>query len=128
MGPIGFLRLLQMAGFECQEKINTGNLTAGERRGLGRVGAGRGGLRQLRSHVNTNTNLREQKRIVHCSRKRMFHIMKNKNEGIRILFPKEESQSESGTTWAAHRIICNIIPHHKEGKTTLILYSNKNMK
>ena len=58
----------------------------------------------------------------------MFHIMKKKNEGIRKLFLKKESQSESGTNRAAHRIICNIILHHKEGKTTLVLYSNKNMR
>ena len=51
------------------------------------------GVRQLRSHVNTDTNLREEKRIVHCSRKRMFHIMKNKNEGIRILFLKKKRRA-----------------------------------
>ena len=89
-------------------------------------GAGMG-VRQLRSHVNTDTNLREEKWIVHCSRKRMFHIRKNKNEGIRILFLKKESQSELGTNRAAHTIICTIIPKHKEGKTTLTLYSYKNM-
>ena len=43
------------------------------------------GVRQLRSRVNTNTNLREEKRTVHCSRKRGFHIMNKKNEGIRML-------------------------------------------
>ena len=32
-GPIGFLRLLQLASFDCQEKINTGNPIAGEWRG-----------------------------------------------------------------------------------------------
>ena len=34
-GCIGFLRLLQLAGFDHQKNINTGNPTAGERRGLG---------------------------------------------------------------------------------------------
>ena len=81
------------------------------------------GVRQLRSHENTNTNLREEKRTVHCSRKRGFHVMNKKNEGIRIIFLKKENQSESPTNKAAHGIICNIIPHPKEGKTFLILYS-----
>ena len=84
------------------------------------------GVRQLRSHVNTNTNLREEKRIVRSSRKRIFHIMNKKNESIRIFFLKKENQSELRTTWAAHGIIFNIIPHPKEGET--ILYSNKKMK
>ena len=57
-------------------------------RGGGR-GRGRGWVRQLRSHVNNNTNLREEKRTVHCSRKGCFHIMNKKNEGIRILFLKK---------------------------------------
>ena len=74
------------------------------------------GERQLRSHVNTNTNLREEKRTVHCSRKWGFHIMNKKNEGIRIFFLKKESQSELGTNRAAHRIICNTIPYPKEVK------------
>ena len=52
--------------------------------------------------------------------------MNKKNEGIRIFFLKKENQSELRTTWAAHGIICNIIPHPKEGET--ILYSNKKMK
>ena len=34
-GGKGFLRLPKLAGFDRQEKINTGNPTAGERRGLG---------------------------------------------------------------------------------------------
>ena len=63
-----------------------------------------------------STTLREEKRTVHCSRKRGFHLMNKKNKGIRIIFLKKESQSESGTNRAAHRIICNIIPHPKEGK------------
>ena len=33
-----------------------------------------------------------------------------------MIFLKKESQSESGINQAAHRIICNIIPHLKEGK------------
>ena len=41
--------------------------------------------------------------------------MNKKNEGIRI-------------KRAAHGMICNIIPHPKEGKPILILYSNQNMK
>ena len=45
-----------------------------------------------------------------------------------MIFLKKESQSESGTNQAAQGIICNIIPHPKEGKTILILYSNKNTK
>ena len=85
-------------------------------------------VRQPRSHVNINTNLREENKTVHCSRKRIFHIMKKKNKDIRIIFLKKKSQSESGTNWAAHRIICSIIPRHKEGKTILILYSNRNIK
>ena len=86
-----------------------------------------GGCRQLRSHVNTNTNLREEKRTVHCSRKRGFLVMK-KNKGIRIIFLKKESQYESGTNWAARGIICNVIPYPKDGKTILILYFKKNIK
>ena len=47
-----------------------------------------------------------------------------------FFFLKKESQSESGTNGSAHEIICNIIPHPiphpKEGKTILIVYSNKN--
>ena len=97
MGPIGFLRLLQLAGFERQEKINTGNLTAGVRRGSGRVGAGVG-VRQLRSHVNTNTNLREEKRIVYCSRKRMFHIMKKKTRAFLNFFSKRRANLNLGPT------------------------------
>ena len=110
-----------MASFDRQEKINTGNPIAGERRG-------RGGGKLLRSHVNTDTNLREEKRTVDCSRKRGFPIMNEKKEDICIIFLKEKSQSESGTNWAAHRTICNIITHPKEEKTILILYLNKNMK
>ena len=56
---MGFLRLLQLAAFDRQEKINTGNPTVGERRGPGQ------GVRQLKSHVNTNSNFREEKRTVH---------------------------------------------------------------
>ena len=82
------------------------------------------GVRQLRSHVNTNTNLREEKSNVHCSRKRVFHIMNKKIEGIRIIFLKKENQSESVINRAAYGIICNIILHPKEGKTILFLYSN----
>ena len=115
-------RLLQLAGFVCHEKINSGNPIAEKRRGQG---GGRGGVR---SHVNTNTNLREEKRTVHCSSKMVFHIMNKKNEGIRIFFLKKESQSESGTKRAAHGMICNIIPHPKEEKTILILYSNKKIE
>ena len=63
--------MLQLAGFDRQEKINTGNHTTGERQGPG-WGQGRGGVRQLRSRVNTNTNLREEKRTVHSSRKMLF--------------------------------------------------------
>ena len=77
-----------LAGFDRQEKINTGNTHSGGEAGA-RVSQGGGGVRQLRSHVNTNTNLREEKRTVHCSRKRGFHIMNKKNEGIRIIFLKK---------------------------------------
>ena len=54
--------------------------------------------------------------------------MNKKNEGIRIIFLKKESQPESGTNGTAQGIICNIIPNTKQGKTILILFSNKNMK
>ena len=65
--------MLQLAGFDRQEKINTRNHTTGERQGPGQVvGAGAGLVRQQRSHVNTNTNLRQEKRTVHNSRKRVF--------------------------------------------------------
>ena len=62
----------------------------GERRELG-WGLGRGwvGVRQLRSHVNTNTNMREEKRTVHCSRKMVLHIMNKKNEDICIFFSQK---------------------------------------
>ena len=83
----------------------------GERRELG-WGLGWGGVRvrQLRSHVNTTTNMREEKRTVQCSRKMVLHIMNKKNADIRIFFLKKESHSKSGTILAAHGIICNIIP------------------
>ena len=45
--------------------------------------------------------------------------MNKKNEDIRLLFSKRESQPESGANGAAHGIIFNIIPHPKEGKTIL---------
>ena len=80
-GAYRFLQLLELAGFDRQKKIKIENPIAGERRG-----AGGGWARQLRSHVNTNTNLREEENTVHCSRKRVFHIMDKKNEGIRIFF------------------------------------------
>ena len=47
--------------------------------------------------------------------------MNKKNEDI-------ESQSEPGTNLAAYGMICNTIPHPKEGNPILIVYSNKNMK
>ena len=40
---IGFILLLQLAGFDRQEKINTGNPTTAERRGLGWGRDGDGG-------------------------------------------------------------------------------------
>ena len=58
-----------------------------------------------------------------------LQIVNMKNEGISIFFSKKkESQSESGTNQAANGIICNIIPHPKEGKTILILYFNNKKK
>ena len=89
-----------------------------------RTGVGVGQL----SHVNTNTNLRKENRTVHCSIKRGFHIMKRKARAFVSFFSKKESRTESGTKRAAHGIICTIIPHPKEGKTILILYSNKSLK
>ena len=55
-------------------------------RGGGRDGVG---VRQLRSHVNTNTNLREENRTVHCSRKRVFHIMNKKRRGHSYTFSQK---------------------------------------
>ena len=63
------------------------------------MGEGGGGglvVRQLKSHVNTNTNLREEKRTVHCSRIRGFHIMNKKNEGIRIFSQKRRANLHRG--------------------------------
>ena len=48
---------LHVADFDREEKINTGNPRAGERRELG---WGRGGSKTTKSHVNTNTNLRKE--------------------------------------------------------------------
>ena len=45
--------------------------------------------------------------------------MNKTNKDIRIIFLKQESQSEWETSRAAHRIICNIIPHHKKRKNYL---------
>ena len=96
----------KLAGFDGQEKINIENPTGGRSGGWD---GGGGRVRQLRSHVNTNTKLREEKRTAQCSRKSFFHIMNKKNEGIRIIFSqKKESQSESETSGAAHGMICNI--------------------
>ena len=53
---------------------------------------------QLRSHVNTNTSLREETRTVHCSRKIFFYIMNKKNEGIRIIFSNRRGNLNQGPT------------------------------
>ena len=70
----------------------------------------------------------EKKEDCTLFKKKGFTHKNRKNEGIRIISLKKESQSESGINRAAQGIICNIIPQPKAGKTILILYSNKNMK
>ena len=79
--------------------------------------------RQLRSYVNTNTNLREEKSTEHCSGKRGFsHKEQEKRGHAYIFFSINESQSESGTNQAAHGIICNIFSHPNEGKLLELVF------
>ena len=63
----------------------------GERRELG-WGLGRGGVRvrQQRSHVNTTTNMREEKRTVHCSRKMVLLNEQEKRRHSYIFSQKGE--------------------------------------
>ena len=80
--------MLQLAGFDRQEKINTGNHTTGERQGPG-WGPEQGSGKTTKISCNTNTNFRQEKRTVHSSRKKGFHIMYKKNEGTCIIFLKK---------------------------------------
>ena len=112
-----------------QEKINTGNPTAGERR---RLGWGGGGVRQLRSNVNTNTNtntnLREENRTVHRSRKRVIHIMNKKQRGHSYTFSQKGEPILIGDQPGYTRDYLKYNSPPENSKIILILYSNKNMK
>ena len=47
------------------------------------------GVRQLRSHENSNTNLREEKRTVHCSRKMFFSHNEQEKRGNSYIFSQK---------------------------------------
>ena len=58
-GDLGFLRLLQLADFDREEKINTGNPTAGERQGLG---WGRGGGKTTKKSCKYQYRFKKRKK------------------------------------------------------------------